>query len=262
MSFFPKYVFSFSSILLFFFFLLGPIQVMGQEEEAKKVDSSWVDTISGQSNPTPKPEVTPETTIDVSKLTPEQKAVLAEQLKLQDAANDSEMAELDRLIKEKGARSLITDPAMAKKVVKALSKNKGKNAKPLSPFAAVPEAQIEALIFKQAEGTPAFDFFKSHPKFVTFIVRFFKSEEAFFGLIKIASQEKKLKLYAGTFVLLTLLSFLFNMMGSRKAAFWKRLVRKIILSILITFLQFVSLYLFFGEELQPTINIAKQVFFP
>jgi hypothetical protein len=254
----------------FLLFLLCPAHVLGQsgqettqeapKEEEQKVDSSWVEKLSGPANQTPTP--TPAAEKKPEELTPAEKLALEEKSKAQDEAAQKELIELDKIIKEKGSQALITDPTLAKRMLKVFSKRKGKGkeAKSLSPFAQVSESEIEAMILLRSQGTPAQDLLIKYPKIVTFIVRFFKSEEAFIGLIKIASQDKKLKLYAGTVVFLILFSFLLNMMGNRKSPFWKRFLRKIFLTCFITSLQFVAIYLFFGNELQPTIDIAKQVF--
>jgi hypothetical protein len=259
-------VFASRFLIFLLFVLLCPGLVVGQSgtdssnPEEQKVDSSWVEKISGPGNETPTPTPDPEKKLD--ELTSAEKEDLQKKEAAQDEAAQKELIELDKIIKEKGSQALITDPTLAKRMLKVFSKRKtkGKDSNNLSPFASVPESEIESMILLRSQGTPAYDLLKKYPKIVTFIVRFFKSEQAFIGLIKIASQDKKLKLYSGTVVFLILFSFLVNMMGNRKSPFWKRFIRKIIVTFFITSLQFVALYLFFGEELQPTIQIAKEVF--
>jgi hypothetical protein len=259
-------VFASRFILILFIVILCPGHVLGQNgsdlstADEQKVDSSWVEKISGPGNETPAPTPPPEKKFD--ELTPAEKEEIQKKERTQDEAAQKELIELDKIIKEKGSQALITDPTLAKRMLKVFSKRKtkGKDSNNLSPFASVPESEIESMILLRSQGTPAHDLLKKYPKIITFIVRFFKSEQAFIGLIKIASQDKKLKLYSGTVVFLILFSFLMNMMGNRKSPFWKRFLRKIFITCLITSLQFVALYLFFGDELQPTIQIAKEVF--
>ncbi len=229
-------------------FSLGPSWAQTEtptpEPEATLPEKSWNEKIAtGVETPVPTPE-------------PSATPVMDENAKMQ-----QELMEIDQEVKAKGTHVLITDSALAKKMLKALSRNKGKNGKPLSPFATMQESEIEGMLLKQSAGTPFASILKDYPKIATFIVRFFKSEDAFLGLIKIASQDRKLKLYFGTFIFLALLSLLFNLMVSRNAPFWKRFLRKLGISLFITCLQFGAIYFFFSDELAPTIKIAKEVFF-
>jgi hypothetical protein len=169
-----------------------------------------------------------------------------------------ELIDLQKELQAQGATSIMSNPDMAKKAFKVFSKTKNT---PMSPFANMTEEGIRTLVLKQAEGTPAHQYLIQYPKLITFIFKFLKSEDAFLGLLKIATQDRKLKLYLGTFIFLVLLSFLLNMMIGKNNPFWKRLIKKLFISIFILSLQAVSIYFFFGSELTPTFNIVKEVFF-
>lgn len=172
---------------------------------------------------------------------------------------EQELVEVQKELQEKGASAIITNPEFAKKVMKAMSGGKNlKDAK--SPFAGVSDDEIKNLIKLRVKGTPLESALIDYPKVLEFVVRFFKDDKAFLSLMKISTQERKLKIYMAVVVFLILLSFLFNLMGSKNAPFWKRLLRKLVVTIFILCCQFGAIYYFFAEELEPTIKIAKAVF--
>lgn len=179
-----------------------------------------------------------------------------EKVKLDDVQKD--LVELQKELQQNGAASIMSNPDIAKKAYKVFSKTKNT---PLSPFAQMTEEGIRDLVLKQTKGTPAYQYLVDYPKIITFIFKFLKSEDAFLGLLKIATQDRKLKLYLGSFIFLVLLSFLLNMMIGKNNPFWKRLLKKLFISLFILSLQVVSIYFFFGSELAPTFNIFKEVFF-
>lgn len=173
---------------------------------------------------------------------------------------EQELAEVQKELSEKGASAILTNPEFAKKVINAMSG--GKNGKGMkSPFAGVSDDEIKNLIKLRVKDTPVEQFLIDHPKLLEFIVRFFKDDKAFLSIMKIPTQEKKLKIYLAVVVFLILLSFFFNLVGSKKSPFWKRLLRKLVVTIFILCCQFAAIYYFFSAELEPTIKIAKDVFF-
>lgn len=181
-----------------------------------------------------------------------------EELEAETKRMEAELAEVQKEIQEKGPTAIITNPEFAKKVMRAMGGDK-KNAK--SPFAGVSDDEIKSLIKLRVQGTPISQVLIDYPKTLTFIVRFFKDDRAFLSLMKISTQEKKLKVYMAVVIFLILLSFLFNLVGSKTAPFWKRFLRKLVVTIFIMVCQFGAVYYFFHEELDPTIQIAKSVFF-
>lgn len=184
----------------------------------------------------------------------------AEALEVETKQMAKDLAEVQKELQEKGPTAILTNPEFAKKVMKAMGGGKtGKDAK--SPFAGVSDDEIKSLIKNRVVGTPIEQVLIDHPKILEFVVKFFKDDRAFLSLIKISTQEKKLKLYMAVVVFFILLSFLFNLIGSKNAPFWKRVLRKILVSVFILCCQFGALYYFFSEELAPTIQIAKTVFF-
>src|SRR5688572_23784628 len=133
----------FRLLIIVLSFTLGPAWAQTEtpaptpEAQATPEERSWNEKLrDGAATPAPTPEAA---------ATP----VMDENAKMQ-----QELMEIDKEIKAKGTHVLITDSAIAKKMLKALSRNKGKNGKPLSPFATMKESEIEGMLLKQSEGTP------------------------------------------------------------------------------------------------------------
>lgn len=143
-------------------------------------------------------------------------------------------------------------PSSVKEMMKKyLSKN---------PLAHMSEEEIRQMVLVQTSGKKSGEFLKENPKFLDFLVKWFRDDKALPALAEIMNKPKKVKYYGYYVLAIFILSFLIGLKASDKSLF-KKLMFKLTISFGVMVCYFIGFYLFFREELSPTVDIIKQVFF-
>lgn len=129
-----------------------------------------------------------------------------------------------------------------------------------NPFASMSETEVEDFIMGNVKDRPAEQFFKKFPKALKALVNWLRDPKAIPAFLNIINKPKLLKNYGIAVLVVFILSFALNLMNS-KGSLLKRIFNKLCIMLGAFAINFGMFYIFFKEEITPTIEVMMRTFF-
>lgn len=129
-----------------------------------------------------------------------------------------------------------------------------------NPLSKLSKEEVRSMILTQAEDKPAAELFKNYPKFLDFMVDWIRDPKALPAFIGIINKTEEMKNFGIAVLIVFILSFILNFLN-RNGNLAKRIFKKILISIGALVINLVLFYLYFKDEIGPTIDIAKKYLF-
>jgi hypothetical protein len=129
-----------------------------------------------------------------------------------------------------------------------------------NPFSAMSKGELESMILARTEGSPLNSLFKKNPKALVILVEVLQDKKAVPAMMSIINKPEQMKKYGFACIFIILIGFFINIKNS-KAHFMKRVLYKIILSFSTIGCNLAVFYYLFYQEISPTVQIIKKVYF-
>lgn len=159
--------------------------------------------------------------------------------------------------KEKGLEDEINDTL---KSIKSLSSEFSEQFKNGNPLSVLPREKLSEIIDTNMGQTPLGQMAKRSPKMKEAMLDIFLSKDALPGLASIAGNHKKLKNCGVVILIIIVLSFILGLIASHKEKLIERLFAKAFKWLLTMSAIWFTVYMFFGDELKPSIKIMIKHF--
>lgn len=135
--------------------------------------------------------------------------------------------------------------------------DKFKNGNPLT---VLPREDLAKIIDENLSHTPIGQMSQKNPKLKEMMLDFMLDEKALPGIANIFAQPGKLKNCAIVVGIIFVLSFVLGLFASQKEKLFERLWAKLFKWLLTMTAIWTTIYLFFGDELKPSIEIVLRNF--
>lgn len=144
--------------------------------------------------------------------------------------------------------------------IKSLSEEFSEQFKNGNPLSVLPREKLSEIIDNNMGQTPLGQMAKRSPKMKEAMLDIFLDEHALPGLAAIAGNHSKLK-NCGIVILIILgLSFILGLIASQKEKLLERLFAKVFKWLMTMTAIWFTIYMFFGDELKPSIRIMAKHF--
>lgn len=125
----------------------------------------------------------------------------------------------------------------------------------------LPREEVKSQIKEGARGKATEKIFKTFPKLLDLATDMMRSKDAFPGLIQILGKEKALKQYFFIWLFLLISTWLVKKyIFPEEPNFWRRTFTKLMFTCFTSAVSLGVFYLFFQNELSPTISILSHTF--
>ncbi len=127
------------------------------------------------------------------------------------------------------------------------------------------EADAEKMFLENAKNSPIAKYIDVNTplfkKYITFMVKLTRDPKLFNNLMKIPKDKKKGKHYLIAMLSILIASFLLSLFEKKGLPWYKRLVKKVLMLVMMLTAQVGVMVYFYGKELKPVFTLAKNVFF-
>ena len=185
-----------------------------------------------------------------------------EVIEVTDSAEQIDVQELSRQVNErlKGGSGSQLDKNFMSNLMDTKMKAQLSEMMKNNPLASLPREEIESRLELSFEGKPLGKMMKKYPKLKTLFVETARDEKALPSLISIVNKPEEMKHYGITVAVIFLVAFILNLLNS-KGNLLKRIGKKLALGIGSFLCNIGAFYFFFHQEIDPTLNVVKRVFF-
>jgi hypothetical protein len=128
-----------------------------------------------------------------------------------------------------------------------------------NPFASMSREDVKKLLLERSKNVKFGQMFEENPATLEFAVDILQDKHAlpkFFGII---AKKDELKKYGFITIALIVISFILNF-KNKSGSLIKRIGKKLLITLGITFLSIMSFYFIFKEDITPAFNIFKKHF--
>jgi hypothetical protein len=126
-----------------------------------------------------------------------------------------------------------------------------------NPFSKMSEGEVRSLIEGRLNAVPGGNFFHKNPSTLDFIVKWLRDKRALPKLLSIVNKAERVKIYGIIVFCILILSFLLNLFNS-KGNIFKRILKKLMIVVGVTLVNFTAFYIMFRPNVQPTVDLLIQ----
>lgn len=128
-----------------------------------------------------------------------------------------------------------------------------------NPFSEVPAPELRALVSARLNGIPFGKMLDNNPKLMDMFVELLRDKKAIPSLLSLINKPEKVKQFGIFALAVFVMVFILNLFNS-KGNIFKRILIKMSIGLTAFTCNLVAIYVIFGEEIQPTLNIVLKYF--
>jgi hypothetical protein len=181
---------------------------------------------------------------------------LAELQHLEDAANAKIAA--GKMANTKKNQKV---PGFFKKMLGGLQSKMIKKLLKTNPMSHMSHKDLKNSLIEKFKGGKLDPVIRKYPKLLDFVVGMIRDPDALASLVTILDKQEKMLTYTYSFVGIFILSILLNIFAFPNAGWFKKIMFKLFITIMVPVANLGIFYFMFKKELAPTIEVAKKYLF-
>jgi hypothetical protein len=175
-----------------------------------------------------------------------------------DTLNDFKSADSDSGDdKKETAKSGKIEESFISKMMPGMMKSMVQKFLKTNPFSKMSKDEVKSMLLVQVEGKAVGKILKNNPRLLSGVVDWVRHPTALPQLMGIANEPKKVKYYGILVVFVFLVSFILNLLNS-DGSIIRRIIFKLGITVGALGVNLGLFYLFFSDELGPTIDVIMQ----